>query len=360
MATHHISWWQVAWSRVGEALKTGEWVTRSFGWLYMMISRLAGPVMTIAVGYLIVYAIESRHGLATTPTAPTLWDLLASGASDIINVTPELVFPGVVVLCIQAGVQKRWAHSALYGITGAGFAVLTLVLLHAFQTNGMDDAFLAAMLLWRTISALFYTVVAEVCSHHSSVQSSPVQPVVQLQPVQSPRNHQVTVKAVRLTKKVNPRMSLLNQVNQVVAEEPMNPSSPMPAPVHKPVQKAVHAPVRSSEPVQPVQGSVNHQDTEPLLHVVRKVNPEPPEVQSEPSASSVTPSTLNHQEKQSEPGDKGSEVQRFIAKQLALGKKPTLTEIMDACQCSKNTAIKHRRAMCGDEDRQPKLSIVNK
>src|SRR5262245_46452057 len=103
------------------AFFAGEWVTRSFGWVYMMISRFAGPVMTLAVGYPILYAIDSHHGLAMAVKAPGVWDGLASFSSGVINITPELVFPGTVVLCIQALTRKNWFHGALYAIASVAF-----------------------------------------------------------------------------------------------------------------------------------------------------------------------------------------------------------------------------------------------
>jgi hypothetical protein len=130
--------------------------------------------MTIAVGYLILYAIDSHHGLAAAVKAPGVWDSLASFSSGVINITPELVFPGTVVLCIQALTRKNWFHGALYAIASVAFAWLTLALLNAYMSNGLDDGFLSGMLLWRAASSLFYTVVAELCSRQafSTVESA--------------------------------------------------------------------------------------------------------------------------------------------------------------------------------------------
>ncbi len=62
----------------------------------------------------------------------------------------------------------------------------------------------------------------------------------------------------------------------------------------------------------------------------------------------------------SEPG-KGSVVQQFIRAEMAQGRTPTLDDIMDACQCSKNTAIRYRRTIVGEtgqERHTPQLRIV--
>ena len=59
---------------------------------------------------------------------------------------------------------------------------------------------------------------------------------------------------------------------------------------------------------------------------------------------------------QSEPANKlASEpasvrVPRFIQERVNQGHKPTLSEIVDACQCSRNTAIRYRRDLLGDEE----------
>ena len=59
---------------------------------------------------------------------------------------------------------------------------------------------------------------------------------------------------------------------------------------------------------------------------------------------------------QSEPANElanepaGVRVPRFIQEQVNQGHKPTLSEIVDACQCSRNTAIRYRRDLLGDEE----------
>lgn len=65
---------------------------------------------------------------------------------------------------------------------------------------------------------------------------------------------------------------------------------------------------------------------------------------------SITPLT------QSEPGTEPAteppnvRVPRFIQEQVNQGHKPTLSEIVEACQCSRNTAIRYRRELLGDEE----------
>lgn len=201
------------------AFFSGEWVTRTFGWFYMMVSRFAGPAMTIAVGYLIVYAIDTHNSLASMPKDPNQWDEIASFASGFINVTPELVFPGTVVLSIYAFVQKRWVHGVLNAIASVAFATLTLVLLHAFTTNGINDQFLGAMLLWRAVSALFYTVVAEVCSHgQADVHTvKTVDVLTRMEEIGEQVNAQVNTFASNMSQQVNTQVNALaSQVNTQV------------------------------------------------------------------------------------------------------------------------------------------------
>jgi predicted nucleic acid-binding Zn-ribbon protein len=152
-----------------QIVREGQWVTHVFEWVFMMVSRFAGYLMTLAIGYLIYYAIEFKHSLDAVPAHPTLPDTLASCSNVIINVGPELVFPGVVVLCIRAFTARRWLDGALYMITTMAFVVLTMVLLNAFMNNGINKEFLAMMLFWRAFSSLFYTVVAAYCGGHSGL-----------------------------------------------------------------------------------------------------------------------------------------------------------------------------------------------
>jgi hypothetical protein len=102
------------------------------------------------------------------------------------------------------------------------------------------------------------------------------------------------------------------------------------------------------EPLPLVSSAVN-QRSEPAL------NPE-----SEPLHSSLVSEqrAVNHQ--RSEPG-KGVLVQQFIREQMAQGTTPTLDEIMEACQCSRNTAIRHRRAILNEttqEERKPSHPVL--
>ena len=144
-------------------LREGHWVTHVFEWIFMMISRFAGYLMTLAVGYLIYYAIEYKHSLDAVITNPGFVDHLASFSNVVINVGPELVFPGVVVLCIRAFTARRWLDGSLYMVTTIAFAILTMVLLNAFMNGGITKDFLSAMLFWRTAAALFYTIVVAYC-----------------------------------------------------------------------------------------------------------------------------------------------------------------------------------------------------
>ena len=45
----------------------------------------------------------------------------------------------------------------------------------------------------------------------------------------------------------------------------------------------------------------------------------------------------------------GMRISCFLQEQAALGRKPSLTEIMNECHCSRNTAIRYRREQLGDE-----------
>jgi hypothetical protein len=375
---------QVAFLR---AFLAGEWVTRSFGWFSMMVSRFAGPVMTIAVGYLILYAIDSHHGLSTVVSHPTVWDSIAQVASGIINVTPELVFPGTVVLSIQALLRRSWLHGALYATASLMFAVLTILLLQAYMTGGLTDSFLSDMLLWRAVSALSYTVVAEVCSHHDGVQSADAG-------VQSPG---VQAQLTDLVNQVNQLQSELNRVQQVQrtvqsgvhlqgvqsSQEAQPKSEPAPT---EPEQQGVNQesqerlnplPEQQAEHTYRAPGAVNH-TVNGSLHQQERLNPPTSEPlplvssavnqrsepalnpESEPLHSSLVSEqrAVNHQ--RSEPG-KGVLVQQFIREQMAQGTTPTLDEIMEACQCSRNTAIRHRRAILNEttqEERKPSHPVV--
>jgi hypothetical protein len=152
-----------------QLVKDGQWITHLFEWIFMYISRLAAYIMTFAVGYMIFYAIESRHALDVAVAHPQFPDMLASLSSEIINVAPELVFPGVVVLCIRSFTARKWLDGWLWLITSIVFATLTMTLLNAFMSGGITKEFLSVMLFWRAGAALFYTVVVAYCGGHGGL-----------------------------------------------------------------------------------------------------------------------------------------------------------------------------------------------
>jgi peptidoglycan hydrolase CwlO-like protein len=154
---------------LAQILGDGQWVSHVFEWVFMMVSRFAGYMMTFAIGYLIYYAIETKHSIDAIPVHPGLADNLAVYSNVIINVAPELVFPGVVVMCMRAFAARRWWDGVLYLVTSAAFVILTMVLLNAFMNNGISQSFLAGMLFWRAGAALFYTVVVAYCSGHGGL-----------------------------------------------------------------------------------------------------------------------------------------------------------------------------------------------
>ncbi len=231
------------------------------------------------------------------------------------------------------------------------------------------------MLLWRAISALSYTVVAEVCSHHTEpspdagVHSQRVQSQLEdlVQQVNSLQSELYSVHSE--LQRVQPTVQ-----SQKVHPEPRPTSEPSTEPDHKRVNQADPArvnplPEQHAEHTYRPQGTVNHaaegsvngqgkvnpRKTEPLatVHTSKGLNP-----RSEPVRGSVEKQGAVNQ--RSEPG-KGSVVQQFIRAEMAQGRTPTLDDIMDACQCSKNTAIRYRRTIVGEtgqERHTPQLRIV--
>jgi len=67
--------------------------------------------------------------------------------------------------------------------------------------------------------------------------------------------------------------------------------------------------------------------------------------------SNITPLV---QSPKSEPGSEPVKVRvpRFIQERLNQGCKPSLSEIMEQCQCARNTAIRYRRDLCGPDEEE--------
>jgi len=151
------------WASLTKHVQEGKWVTHLFEWLFMYISRFAAYAMTFAVGYIILYAIESGHGMDVVVKNPNWIDTLAVVSNQLINVAPELVFPGVVVLCIRSLTARKWIDFWAWLVTSVIFVILTMTLLNAFMNDGINKEFLASMLFWRAGAALWYTVVVAYC-----------------------------------------------------------------------------------------------------------------------------------------------------------------------------------------------------
>jgi hemerythrin-like domain-containing protein len=182
--TQESSWFRERWYGralffLGGHIKTGNWITGFFEWFFSQVSRISGPGMTIAVGYLIIYAMEMHRSTAITYPKPDQWDALAHFADGFVNVAPEIVFPGVAVLGIISAFRREKLNAWLYCSMATVFFILTMVVLHANSDGAITNDFVQQMLLWRAFAAIVYTVVVEICHQNKGLDYPEIQALVQ-------------------------------------------------------------------------------------------------------------------------------------------------------------------------------------
>lgn len=148
---------------------TGEWVTGLAEWIFMYVSRSVSFLMTFSVGFTIYYTLDMNRdtNILATLTHPDLWDGIAKFSDGVLNVGPELVFPGTILLAVLAALKpgrsfNKWFPAISYAASGLIFFILTCIVL---SHKGSDENFRHTMFLWRTVASLGYTVVVEINSH---------------------------------------------------------------------------------------------------------------------------------------------------------------------------------------------------
>ena|SRR5579884_87890 len=318
-----------------------EFISVGFSWFLLLLNRLAEPLMLVSTLYAIAEAgvpalsMAGLHLLATT----------------ILITSPEIILPGAFVLASQERAAGR-PYKVLFGMCWAfvGLMVFTLASLFIFH---FDTTWLSVLMWARCITSVSYSIYIRTRSHHGSIEQ------VQLTAQQTFEE--------KLEETVNQFNQRLEEVQKTVIEQVQ---STLVEQSRQLVQEVwLDAPfvtideVRSvmTDELKPlvsgIEQSVNHRLSQFAAEFKReRLTEQPAALQLLPGRSGrhtggtgemkpvpVTPVESDHPDKPVQ-----DRVTRFIQQEMNLGRKPSLSEIMNHCRCSKNTAIRYRRELLGE------------
>ncbi len=271
---------------------------------------------------------------------------------------PEIILPGGFILAGEIRAQGNRAATLLYASCWL-FVALTCVTLadvFAWKLSPTDPGF-AALMWGRCVASVGYSILFRVITYRRERE---VMPVTRVQATIEHLTEHLQHVEVGNTQRIELAMNQFTARLQGVQSE-----------VVQQVQTLVQSLV--SEQVQGVQSTISEQFTSQVAEAVQgftkelhtalaEVRPSKASHQrgSSPASSSrpaptprnITP--LVHSKQASEPGSEPVKVRvpRFIQERLNQGHKPSLSEIMEQCQCARNTAIRYRRELCGTDEEE--------
>jgi hypothetical protein len=289
-----------------------DFLSTFFSWFFMLLTRLSEPLMLLATLYVIAQA--GVPAIAWTP----LYNL----SIGILITAPELILPGSFVVAARTHDHAKLLFTMCWIFVA--LTVLTLISLFVWHLSGEA---LAWLMCARCAAAVGYSILMRVMAHGQVVHS---QDAVS----QAIEHH------------IEHSMNQFNTRLQEVQTELLQQ-----------VQHMVHSHV--AEQVQGAQSTTLEQVTAQLAAAMQEIKRDMhstiAETTARSSESSIGSSPRQTRQLRSVPALVQSEpahvrVARFIQEQLNQGHKPLLSEIMDQCQCSKNTAIRYRRELLGTDE----------
>jgi len=300
-------------------LRDLQFVTDFFSWLFALFSRLAEPLMLLCTLYIVAEAGVPSIAL------PALHNL----AIGIMICAPEVILPGSFVVASRAQ-----DHARLLFVVCWTFVLLTLLTLISLFVWHFTGEALAWLMCARCATAVGYSILMRVMHHHQVVQTQAAQ-VVQQQAIEE-----------RIEQAVHQVHEHLQVVQTELAGQ---------------VQTLVQSAVQNQ--MQVVQSTIVEQLSGQLAQAMQEMKRDLRSAIAEATASSESSSPKPARQLrsvpalvQNEPGNElASEpvsvrVLRFIQESIDQGHKPTLSEIEEACQCSRGSAIRYRRELLGEEE----------
>jgi hypothetical protein len=162
------SWWRRFWQAICEL----RFITAFFTWLFLLLSRLAEPLMTLSAIYIILCAGIPQWKLD---------GLYNTGVAVMIG-SPEVILPGSFVLAGQYSARGESRAKLLYWVSWF-FVVLTFVTLgDLFLFHWPQDA--VNVLMWgRCAVSISYSILLRVLTHDQGDQGQRLFP----QPAPAPQ-----------------------------------------------------------------------------------------------------------------------------------------------------------------------------
>lgn len=154
-----------------DELKRLDFISMFFSWIFMLMSRLAEPLMLLSAMYIIIEA-----GI---PKASQPW--LHDGSVGLMITAPEVILPGAFVLAAQARSQGK--KSGLLFTTCIVFIILTLVTLLSLFVCHFNQNVLNFIMFLRCAAGIGYSILIRIHSYTERGEEKAAKNVTQPAPI---------------------------------------------------------------------------------------------------------------------------------------------------------------------------------
>lgn len=149
------------WAGLWAALTSLQFITSFFGWFFMLLSRLAEPMMSLSAIYIIICAGIPQWKL----------DGIYNVGVAVMIAAPEIILPGAFVLAGQYGERSDSRAKMLYWIAWM-FVALTFFTLADLFIFHLEGTALNALMWGRCAVGISYSILLRVLTHGGEMQES--------------------------------------------------------------------------------------------------------------------------------------------------------------------------------------------
>jgi hypothetical protein len=132
-------------------LSTLAFITRGGNWLFLLLSRLAGPLMFLSTLYVIAETVLPAMFKVSSLVH------LSSVSIIILNTAPEVILPGCFMQARMAEENQRWMYKSM----GVLFILLTFVTLASFIWS-FSAGVVAVILFFRCAAGVLYSLLVRI------------------------------------------------------------------------------------------------------------------------------------------------------------------------------------------------------
>lgn len=147
------------WAGLWAALTSLQFITSFFGWFFMLLSRLAEPLMSLSAIYIIICAGIPQWKL----------DDVYNISVAVMIAAPEIILPGAFVLAGQYSGRGDTRAKMLYAIAWM-FVALTFFTLADLFIFRLEGAALNALMWGRCAVGISYSILLRVLTHGGEMQ----------------------------------------------------------------------------------------------------------------------------------------------------------------------------------------------